>query len=237
MTIAVLIRGLDLFRLFDIIWALTGGPGTMTETSRSTLTSRVSGSSRRATRRRSPSLSSCCSRSSSWPGMRRMGMVDDDGVSVGLRVRDGARYVYRAISRPSSLTVIFLFPVYWLFMISFKTPDEIFAFSAGLVSRRASSSPIIAVLFKDGDAKTVRQQPVLAGCQHLLRHDPRHHLRLLPGALQDRRRKSRGVDHLAAHDAAGRHRIPGLSPLCLARLGRYLSSGSSSSTPRSTCPT
>ena len=32
MAIAILIRGLDLFRLFDIIWALTkGGPGTMTE--------------------------------------------------------------------------------------------------------------------------------------------------------------------------------------------------------------
>jgi multiple sugar transport system permease protein len=31
--IALLIRGLDLFRLFDIVWALTrGGPGTMTET-------------------------------------------------------------------------------------------------------------------------------------------------------------------------------------------------------------
>lgn len=33
MTVAILIRGLDLFRLFDIVWALTrGGPGTMTET-------------------------------------------------------------------------------------------------------------------------------------------------------------------------------------------------------------
>ena len=33
MTIALLIRGLDLVRIFDIIWALTaGGPGTMTET-------------------------------------------------------------------------------------------------------------------------------------------------------------------------------------------------------------
>lgn len=33
LAIAVLIRGLDLFRLFDIVWALTkGGPGTMTET-------------------------------------------------------------------------------------------------------------------------------------------------------------------------------------------------------------
>lgn len=33
MSIALLIRGLDLVRLFDIVWALTrGGPGTMTET-------------------------------------------------------------------------------------------------------------------------------------------------------------------------------------------------------------
>jgi multiple sugar transport system permease protein len=33
MAIAILIRGLDLFRIFDIIWALTmGGPGTTTET-------------------------------------------------------------------------------------------------------------------------------------------------------------------------------------------------------------
>lgn len=33
LAIAILIRGLDLFRLFDVVWALTrGGPGTMTET-------------------------------------------------------------------------------------------------------------------------------------------------------------------------------------------------------------
>lgn len=33
LAVAVLIRALDLFRLFDIVWALTkGGPGTMTET-------------------------------------------------------------------------------------------------------------------------------------------------------------------------------------------------------------
>jgi multiple sugar transport system permease protein len=33
MAVAILIRGLDLFRLFDIVWALTkGGPGTETET-------------------------------------------------------------------------------------------------------------------------------------------------------------------------------------------------------------
>jgi multiple sugar transport system permease protein len=33
MSVALMIRGLDLMRLFDIVWALTrGGPGTMTET-------------------------------------------------------------------------------------------------------------------------------------------------------------------------------------------------------------
>lgn len=33
MAVAILIRALDLFRMFDIVWALTkGGPGTMTET-------------------------------------------------------------------------------------------------------------------------------------------------------------------------------------------------------------
>jgi multiple sugar transport system permease protein len=33
MAIALMIRVLDLFRLFDVVWALTkGGPGTMTET-------------------------------------------------------------------------------------------------------------------------------------------------------------------------------------------------------------
>jgi multiple sugar transport system permease protein len=33
MVIAVLIRGLDLFRVFDVVWTMTqGGPGTMTET-------------------------------------------------------------------------------------------------------------------------------------------------------------------------------------------------------------
>ena len=54
--VAVLIRGLDLFRIFDIIWALTeAAPAQGPRRSRSTLTSRASTSSRRATRRPSPS--------------------------------------------------------------------------------------------------------------------------------------------------------------------------------------
>ncbi len=54
--IACLIRALDLFRLFDVVWALTeGGPGTMTETSLDLrLRPGASSSSRPAMPRRSP---------------------------------------------------------------------------------------------------------------------------------------------------------------------------------------
>jgi multiple sugar transport system permease protein len=59
------------------------------------------------------------------------------------------------------LTIVFIFPVYWLFIISFKTPDEIFAYppvwypeSLQLANYR--------VLFKDGDAITVWNSLVLA---------------------------------------------------------------------------
>lgn len=63
--------------------------------------------------------------------------------------RLATRYVAATI-----LTLLFLFPVYWLFIIAFKTPEEIF-----------HSPPVwypahiqfgnFAVLFKDGDAVTV----------------------------------------------------------------------------------
>jgi multiple sugar transport system permease protein len=59
------------------------------------------------------------------------------------------------------VTIVFIFPVYWLFIISFKTPDEIFAYppvwypeSLQLANYR--------VLFKDGDAITVWNSLVLA---------------------------------------------------------------------------
>ncbi len=53
-----------------------------------------------------------------------------------------------------AILVVFLFPVYWLFMISFKTPEEIFAsppvwYPAGIQFDN------YAVLFRDGDAVTV----------------------------------------------------------------------------------
>ena len=59
------------------------------------------------------------------------------------------------------LTLFFLFPIYWLFMMSFKTADEIYAYPpvwwpAGLQFNN------YRVLFKDGDATAVWNSLVVA---------------------------------------------------------------------------
>jgi multiple sugar transport system permease protein len=60
------------------------------------------------------------------------------------------------------LTVFFLFPIYWLFMISFKTPDEIYAYPPKWWPGQLQWDNY-AVLFKDGDALTVWNSFVVAG--------------------------------------------------------------------------
>ena len=62
MMIAVLIRALDLFRLFDIVWALGAAPAPGPRPSRSMPTFRASSSSTSATPRPLPSSSSCSCR-------------------------------------------------------------------------------------------------------------------------------------------------------------------------------
>ena len=59
------------------------------------------------------------------------------------------------------LVVVFVFPVYWLFIISFKTPDEIFAFPPVWYPNSIQFANY-AVLFKDGDAATVGNSLILA---------------------------------------------------------------------------
>jgi multiple sugar transport system permease protein len=71
-------------------------------------------------------------------------------------VRLALRYVVACL-----LVVIFVFPVYWLFIISFKTPDEIFAFPPVWYPNSIQFSNYF-VLFKDGDAKTVLNSLILA---------------------------------------------------------------------------
>jgi multiple sugar transport system permease protein len=72
-------------------------------------------------------------------------------------VRLGLRYAVAV-----ALTAIFVFPVYWLFIISFKTPDEIFAFPPVWYPESLQLANY-AVLFKDGDAVTVGNSLILAG--------------------------------------------------------------------------
>jgi len=62
--------------------------------------------------------------------------------------------------------VFFLFPIYWLFMISFKTPDEIFSYPPVWWPASLQTGNY-AVLFKDGDAWTVWNSLVLAGTSTL----------------------------------------------------------------------
>jgi len=74
----------------------------------------------------------------------------------------GMRYV-AAIA----VTIVFLFPIYWLFIISFKTPDEIFAFPPVWWPANIQFANY-AVLFKDGDVVVVWNSLVVAGISTLL---------------------------------------------------------------------
>jgi multiple sugar transport system permease protein len=77
-------------------------------------------------------------------------------------LRLGMRYAAAVV-----LAIIFLFPIYWLFMISFKTPAEIFAYPP--VWWPASFQfANYAVLFKDGDVIVVGNSLVIAGVSTLL---------------------------------------------------------------------
>jgi multiple sugar transport system permease protein len=65
------------------------------------------------------------------------------------------------------LTAIFLFPIYWLFIISLKTPEEIFAFPPVWYPKSLQFANY-RVLFRDGDAVTVWNSLVLAGVSTIL---------------------------------------------------------------------
>lgn len=60
-----------------------------------------------------------------------------------------------------AVTLLFLFPVYWLFMISFKTADEIYSYPPVWWPASIQFSNY-AVLFKDGDAATVGNSLIVA---------------------------------------------------------------------------
>lgn len=74
--------------------------------------------------------------------------------------RPGTRLALRYLVA-ALLVLVFVFPIYWLFIISFKTPDEIFAYPPVWYPSSIQFGNY-AVLFKDGDAATVWNSLLLA---------------------------------------------------------------------------
>ena len=79
---------------------------------------------------------------------------------MNLRRRRRLKLVLR-LAAAIAITAFFLFPIYWLFMISFKTPEEIFAFPPKWWPAQLQFDNY-QVLFKDGDANTVGNSLVVA---------------------------------------------------------------------------
>ncbi len=85
---------------------------------------------------------------------------------IGLRRKKASRMAMR-YAAALALTALFLFPIYWLFMISFKTPEEIFA-SPPVWYPASIQFDNFAVLFRDGDAVTVWNSLFVAGVSTVL---------------------------------------------------------------------
>ena len=67
----------------------------------------------------------------------------------------------------TAVTLFFLFPIYWLFMISFKTADEIYSYPPVWWPKSLQFNNY-AVLFKDGDAITVWNSLVISSASTVL---------------------------------------------------------------------
>ncbi len=61
------------------------------------------------------------------------------------------------------IAVAFAFPIYWLFIMAFKTPEEVFA-SPPVWWPSTFSLENFAVLFRDGDVVAIWNSLVIAGC-------------------------------------------------------------------------
>lgn len=85
---------------------------------------------------------------------------------MNLRQRRRLKLALR-LAAAIAVTAFFLFPIYWLFMISFKTPEEIFAFPPKWWPGQLQFDNY-QVLFKDGDANTVGNSLVVASVSTVL---------------------------------------------------------------------
>ncbi len=85
---------------------------------------------------------------------------------MNLHSRQRIRLTLRLIAG-IAVTIVFLFPIYWLFMISFKTAEEIYSYPPKWFPSRFGLENY-AVLFKDGDAVTVWNSFVVAGASTVI---------------------------------------------------------------------
>jgi multiple sugar transport system permease protein len=65
------------------------------------------------------------------------------------------------------ITILFLFPVYWLFIMSVKTPEEVFA-SPPVFLPTTWTLENFAVLFRDGDVSAIGNSVIAAGVSTVL---------------------------------------------------------------------
>lgn len=85
---------------------------------------------------------------------------------IGVQGRHRLRLAWR-LAAAVAITLFFLFPIYWLFMISFKTPAEIFSYPPKWWPGQLQFNSYY-VLFRDGDAVTVWNSLVIAGLSTVL---------------------------------------------------------------------
>lgn len=85
-----------------------------------------------------------------------------DSIKKGRALNLASRY-FLALS----IMIFFVFPIYWLFAISFKTPEEIFHFPPVWYPQNIQFANYW-VLFKDGDATSVWNSFVLAGSSTII---------------------------------------------------------------------
>lgn len=89
-----------------------------------------------------------------------MGIAPRGVIAMRTKGRQTLRQTLR-FATASAITLFFLFPIYWLFMISFKTADEIYSYPPVWWPKSLQFNNY-AVLFKDGDAITVWNSLVIA---------------------------------------------------------------------------
>ena len=75
--------------------------------------------------------------------------------------RDGWKLAARLVA-VVLVVVLFLFPIYWLFIMAFKSPEEVFA-SPPVWFPEAPSFETFAVLYREGDFRSVWNSLVVAG--------------------------------------------------------------------------